>query len=370
MPALRVQIPQVQPPRAARASFYSHPAGALGAPRTGIHKAFRPCPSGATGSSSQSARTPGETRTFISPAGVRSSLIAGIAAVAAGAVGSRTRTVVARAASCPPYLSSAQKRCLLISNSKLAGLDYLEHVMDHIKAFLGEVPDGGAYVVFVPFAQRNRDGYASKFRAAFKETGYDVRSLHECVDANARLALVRGASAIFVGGGNTYRLLKCLQQDAELLPLIASRVASGELAYIGSSAGTNCACPTVRNTNDMPIVWPDSLDGLCFVPFQINTHYIDEDRELKNHMGETRATRLREFVEENDVPVLALREGASVLVEGESAKLLGPARISDEVTWDGARLVRRASDGGPLEIPVGASLDHLMALGGPGRDQS
>ena len=116
---------------------------------------------------------------------------------------------------------------------------------------------------------------------------YRSRSEQDYDTASARLAAVQAAGAIFVGGGNTYRLLKALQQDAGLLELIASRVASGELLYIGSSAGSNLACPTIRNTNDMPIVWPESgLGGLHLVPFQINTHFIDEERELKNHMGE------------------------------------------------------------------------------------
>ena len=129
---------------------------------------------------------------------LRASLLAGFAAVAAGAAMLRATTRAA-VASCPPYVHSAKKRCLLISNSKLAGLEYLEHCLDHIKAFLGDSPNG-SYVVFVPFAQRNRDGYAAKFRAAFAPTGFRVRSLHECTDMQGRLDLLRGAAAIFVGG--------------------------------------------------------------------------------------------------------------------------------------------------------------------------
>lgn len=116
-----------------------------------------------------------------------------------------------------------------------------------------------------------------------------------------------------------------------------------------------------RRALAVPIVWPSlGLHGLCLIPFQINTHYIDEARELQNHMGETRAKRLEEFVEENDAPVLALREGSSLLVEGETAQLLGPVTRSAAVTWEGARLVRRAADGGAREVAVGESLDFLM----------
>ena len=266
---------------------------------------------------------------------------------------------------CPPYVHSTQKRCLLISNSKLAGLGYLDHVLEHISAFVEPTASsekGAKSVVFVPYAQRDRDGYATRLRSALQPIGIEVKSLHEADSAEARLEMVNSASYLFVGGGNTYRLLKCLQQDGgALLPLIARRVADGTLGYIGSSAGTNLAAPTIRNTNDMPIVWPETLNGLSLVPFQINTHYIDEARELQNHMGETRAKRLEEFVEENDVPVLALREGATVRVDGERAILLGPAKRSPQVTWDGARLVRRLCDGGARDVAVGDELDALMA---------
>mmetsp|Transcript_19486 Transcript_19486/g.44789 ORF Transcript_19486/g.44789 Transcript_19486/m.44789 type:complete len:340 (-) Transcript_19486:671-1690(-) len=301
---------------------------------------------------------------------LRGAVLAGVVTTIAGSILRSRKCVLSHKASlaapCLPYASSSHKRCLLISNSKLAGLGYLEHVLEHICSFLGARISAGEYVVFVPYAQRDRDSYFAKFSEAFAATGYSVRSLHKCADAEECRATVCGASAIFVGGGNTYRLLKCLQQDPELLPLIVARVASGKLAYIGSSAGTNIACPTIRNTNDMPIVWPEAgLGGLCLVPFQINTHYIDEARELKNHMGETRAVRIKEFVEENDVPVLCLREGASVLVEGEEARLLGPAKRSAAVFWEGARLVRRMADGGVREVAADESLNFLMSSGAP-----
>lgn len=292
---------------------------------------------------------------------LRLTILAGVATLAAtGSLLRRAAISMSASAPCTPYVKSARQQCLLISNSKVAGLDYLEHVLSHIIDFLGP-QDEKAVVIFVPYAQRDRDAYAAKVCAALSPVGCTVKSLHEFDSATSRLEAIRGASAIFVGGGNTYRLLKCLQQDPELLPLIASRVRCGALKYIGSSAGTNLACPTIRNTNDMPIVWPETLNGLSLVPFQINTHYIDEARELQNHMGETRAKRLEEFVEENDVPVLALREGATVRVDGERAILLGPAKRSPQVTWDGARLVRRLCDGGARDVAVGDELDALMA---------
>ena len=135
-------------------------------------------------------------------------------------------------------------------------------------------------MLFVPWAQADLDAYAEKARARFARMGVALRSIHEFESDAAKRAAVRAAAAIFVGGGNTFKLLKALQADAALLPLVRARVNAGLLLYIGSSAGTNVACPTIRNTNDMPIVWPDGLAGLGFVPFQVNTHYIDREREV------------------------------------------------------------------------------------------
>jgi len=288
--------------------------------------------------------------------------IAGTAAAVAlklskQAVRSRTTLLSAAAgAPCPPRLDAPELRALLISNSKVAGLEYLDHAEAHMKDFLGEL---SSFVLFVPYAQADRDGYAARVRARFGAMGYELRSMHEFGTADAIRAAVLEASCIFVGGGNTYRLMKCLQEDPALLPLVRERVAAGELLYIGSSAGTNVACPTMRNTNDMPICWPRSLAGLGLVPFQINTHYIDAAREVEHHMGETRETRLQEFMEDNAVPVLGLREGSAVLVRGSrSATLLGPARKSAQVTWSGARLFSR--EDGCRELADGASLDFLM----------
>lgn len=255
------------------------------------------------------------------------------------------------------YANSSSKKVLLISNSKLFGLEYLEHCADHICTFLGkELP---SYVLFVPYALKDRDGYAAKAQKAFKDLGYEMRSIHEFAP-RSRAQAVRGASAIFVGGGNTYRLLNCLYADG-VIPLIKQRVEEGALKYIGSSAGTNVACPTIRNTNDMPIVQPPSFAGICLVPFQINTHYIDKEREVKHHMGETRETRITEFHEENSIPVLALREGSAVLVTGCKAVLLGPAKRSPEVTWEGARLFRPGKQE-EISPGPGGDLTHLMSL--------
>src|SRR5205085_2572735 len=146
---------------------------------------------------------------------------------------------------------------------------------------------------------------------------------------------------------NTFRLLASLQAH-DLVAAIRACVAGG-MPYVGSSAGTNVACPTIRTTNDMPIVEPRTLDALALVPFQVNPHYLDADPR-STHMGETREQRLREFHEENDTPVLALREGAMVRVEGTRVTLLGTS---------GARLFRRGRE--PDELVPPAVLDFLLA---------
>jgi dipeptidase E len=157
---------------------------------------------------------------------------------------------------------------------------------------------------------------------------------------------VEEAESIFVGGGNTFRLLKGLY-DFELLSSIRSRVEQG-IPYIGSSAGSIVAGTTIKTTKDMPIVEPPSFDALGLVPFQISPHYLDPDPSSK-HMGETQEERILQFLEENDVPVVGLREGAMLRVETGSVRLKGQA---------GARLFRRCQ--APIEAVPGDALDEFV----------
>ena len=230
-------------------------------------------------------------------------------------------------------------RLLLISNSTLHGSGYLDHAEAEIRDFLGDVKR----VLFVPFALYDRDAYAATARDRFARMGYELSSLH---DAGDPLRAVADTQAIFVGGGNTFRLLKTLY-DRELLTPIRQRVANG-MPYVGSSAGSNIVAPTIKTTNDMPIVQPPSFDALGLVSFQINPHYLDPDRNSK-HMGETREKRLQEFLEENDTPVLGLREGAIARCENGRITLKGST---------GARIFRRGLD--PVETLPGDRLDELL----------
>ena len=236
------------------------------------------------------------------------------------------------------------RRLVLISTSTVFGTRYLEHASSELGDAFGSV----ARVLFIPHALKDRDAYAAKARPAFEEMGYALDSLHEASDP---CEAIERAEAIFCGGGNTFRLLKALQEMGAL-PLIERRVKDG-MVYAGASAGSNLAGPTIRTTNDMPIVQPSSLDALGLVSFQINPHYIDPTPG-STHMGETRETRIREFHEENETPVAGLREGAILRVEGPSITLKGVA---------GARIFRRGLE--PLEFLPGAALEEPLEPLGP-----
>jgi dipeptidase E len=231
------------------------------------------------------------------------------------------------------------RRLVLISTSTVFGTRYLEHAVP----VLLEALAGVKRVLFIPYALQDRDGYAAKARAAFEEMGFALDSLHEAADP---VRAVGEAEAVFCGGGNTFRLLKTLDETS-VLPAIRRRVAEG-MVYSGASAGSNLACPTIRTTNDMPIVEPRSFDALGLVSFQINPHYLDP-APGSTHMGETRETRIREFHEENEAPVVGLREGAILRVEGESVRLEGVA---------GARVFRKGEE--PVEVVPVAELSPLV----------
>lgn len=230
-------------------------------------------------------------------------------------------------------------RLLLISNSTLHGSGYLDHAEAEIRDFLGDVKR----ILFVPYALADRDKYAATAQARFQKMGYELTSIHTA--ANSQQA-VQETDAMFIGGGNTFRLLKALY-DLDLLDAIRDRVDRG-MPYIGSSAGSVVACPTIKTTNDMPIVQPSSFDALGLVSFQINAHYIDADPNSK-HMGETREERLIQFLEENNTPVVGLREGAMLRVENGESVLRGSF---------GARIFRRGFE--PVEISTGAKLGSFF----------
>jgi dipeptidase E len=227
---------------------------------------------------------------------------------------------------------------MLLSNSYSPGLGMLEHALDTVRELLAE----GSRVLFVPFADSDPDRYTDTMSAALAPVGAQVTGAHRVSDPVRALA---EHDAVFVGGGNSFRLLRAAQRCG-LLPVIRERVAAG-MPYLGTSAGANLACPTIRTTNDMPIVAPTSLSALGLVPFQINPHYPAASQGASQ--GETRDKRLQEFLEENDVPVLALREGSWLRVHGPAASIGGTA---------GGRVLTRAAGARPVE--PGDDVSYLL----------
>ena len=211
------------------------------------------------------------------------------------------------------------RRLLLISSSTVAGTGYLDHAEAEIRDHLRDI----RRVIFVPYALKDYDGYTAKARERFAAMGFQLEGIHQSGDA---AQAIESAEAIFIGGGNTFRLLKALY-DRRLIEPIRNRVDSG-MPYMGASAGSNVAGPTIRTTNDMPIVEPPSLAALNLFPYQINPHYLDPDPS-STHMGETREERLLQYLEENETPVIAIREGSYLRVHKGEIWLKGarPARI-------------------------------------------
>ncbi|KKW19924.1 MAG: hypothetical protein UY63_C0004G0009 [Parcubacteria group bacterium GW2011_GWA2_51_10] len=213
-------------------------------------------------------------------------------------------------------------RALLFSSHKVHGREYLDHAEGAIKAFLGPVTK----VVFIPFALNDWDRYTWENRKRFAAMDIDLIGIQEVQgnihDELDKLYLGRDSLAIVVGGGNTFRLLKDMQSG--LIDQMRFYLTVRGVRYIGVSAGTNVVCPTIMTTNDMPIVMPWSFDALGLIPYQINTHYVDA-AIADGHMGETREERIREFHEENDVPVIGLREASWILVEQGISTLGGPS---------------------------------------------
>jgi dipeptidase E len=211
-------------------------------------------------------------------------------------------------------------RLLLISNSTNPGEPYLNYPKNNIKEFLGHLP---VKAMFIPYAAVtfSYDDYEEKVSERFREIGHDIISIHHFKDP---VKAINEASAIVVGGGNTWKLLKMIR-DNNLIDIVRKKVMTGT-PYIGWSAGSNVACPTIRTTNDMPVVEPDSFGAFDLIPFQINPHYLDANPE--GHAGETREQRIEEFIEANPgIQVVGLREGTMLIRENEKIRLIGPRKM-------------------------------------------
>ncbi len=241
-----------------------------------------------------------------------------------------------------------QRSILLISSSAVAGGGYLDLFEQTIKDFLTGIPE----IIFVPYSanKMNWDTYTQKVRDRFRQFNISVTGIHE-VDNH-----IDDHKAIFVGGGNTFRLLNHLQQFG-LITKINDAVLNHGMRYIGSSAGSNVACKTICTTNDMPITFPSKgYDAINLVPIQLNPHYIDPD-PASTHMGETRVDRIREFHEEHSTPVIGLREGAYLQI-GDEYFHSGKMRLGGS---NGARVFYRGKENinytGECVLIIGNGID-------------
>ena len=223
-------------------------------------------------------------------------------------------------------------RLLLLSNSTQFGGGFLEHASAEVTDFL----HGVTRIAFVPFAAFDLKEYEQRVARHFGQRGIAVTSVHRGDGAR----VLDDAEAIFVGGGNTFRLLYRLY-ESKLLGRIIERISAG-VPYLGSSAGSIVAGPSLKTTKDMPVLEPESFAALGLVPFHISPHYLDPDPSSR-HMGETQEERILQFLEENDGRVIGLREGTMLRVEDGQVTLKGPHP---------ARLFRRGIV--PIECSPGA----------------
>jgi dipeptidase E len=211
-------------------------------------------------------------------------------------------------------------RLLLISNSTNAGEAYLDYPKQNIREFLG---NEGLRCLFIPYAgvTISFDDYEARVRERFAEIGHKVSSIHH---ASNPLEAVKNADAIVVGGGNTFQLIKMIH-EAGLIDPVREKVLGGT-PFVGWSAGSNVCCPTIRTTNDMPILEPESFNAFNLIPFQINPHYTDLNPP--GHAGETREDRIMEYLAANPGDtVLGLREGCMFVVEDDQMSLIGDKSV-------------------------------------------
>lgn len=216
----------------------------------------------------------------------------------------------------PDTGASQHPTMMLLSSSYVVdNKAYLGYCRKELRQFLSEE----SRVLFVPFAYLQHDDYTDLVSRSLGEIGVTVTSAHQVAVSDLE-SISEEYDAVFCGGGNTFLLLKELQQR-NLLNLIRKAVGQG-VRYMGSSAGANVACRTIGTTNDMPISEPESFQALGLIPFNINAHYYERPKSFK-HRGETRRDRIAEFIALNHVPVLAMREGAILLIDNGEARLVG-----------------------------------------------
>ncbi|MFD2823020.1 dipeptidase PepE [Lacinutrix iliipiscaria] len=233
------------------------------------------------------------------------------------------------------------KHIIIASTSTLHESNYLGYILDELVSFFKDA----STILFIPYARPSgisHDDYTNKVQDAFLKINKHIVGIHTLKDP---VKAIKNAEAIFVGGGNTFVLVNQLYKNKILTPL-KETVEKG-IPYLGTSAGSNVCGLTMNTTNDMPIVQPPSFKTLGLVPFNINPHYLDPDPNSK-HNGETRETRIKEFHAFNTQPVIGLREGSWLEVNGSTITLKGhlQARVFEH-------------NKAPYEIDPNTQLDNL-----------
>lgn len=227
---------------------------------------------------------------------------------------------------------------LLASTSTIFGGKYLEYLREELIKLYKGIDE----IIFVPFARPDgisHEEYTAKARSFFETINIKVKGLHEFED---KIEALNKGKAYFTGGGNTFLLVKTLHEEG-LMSVLKKNIESGK-PYLGCSAGSNIGGQNMKTTNDMPIVYPPSFECMGLVPFNLNPHYLDPNPELK-HNGETRQTRIKEFLTQNDLKVVGLREGNWI------------RRIDDKISVEGSELTRIFEKGKePYEIEAGSEL--------------
>lgn len=227
------------------------------------------------------------------------------------------------------------QKIILASTSTVYGKPYLSYLFDALKTHYEGIDE----ILFIPYARPGGityDDYTAKVREAFSQINIKVKGIHEYDNPKTALQEAKG---FFTGGGNTFLLLNTLYYN-RILEALAEEVKSGK-PYLGTSAGSNIAGRSIMNTNDMPIIFPPSFKAMGLIPFNLNPHYIDPQPD-STHMGETRETRIKEYLVFNSVPVLGLREGSWLEITGENITLRGDLS---------ARWFEKEKE--PVEIPTG-----------------
>lgn len=209
------------------------------------------------------------------------------------------------------------KKMIVASTSTIHGSKFLEYIIPDLKEHFNSIDS----LLFIPYARPGgitHDTYTKLVSSALADLPFSVKGIHEFDDP---IAAIENAEAIFVGGGNTFVLLD--QLISKQLIRTLQKVIKAGTPYLGTSAGSNILGPSIKTTNDMPIVHPESLNALGLIPFNINAHYLDPDPN-STHKGETRETRIKEFHAYNDTIVIGLREGSWIKVKGDQLLLKGP----------------------------------------------